>query len=75
MVCSLCGRDNRDNAKFCDSCGAALDRTVTRTGVDPELDAIRKASANTSPLNRSSAAAAWAACTRRARRRSIATWR
>ena len=43
MVCSLCGRDNRDNAKFCDSCGAALDRTVTRTGVDPELDAIRKA--------------------------------
>jgi serine/threonine-protein kinase len=43
MLCSLCGHNNRDNAKFCDSCGAALDRTVTRTGVDPELDAVRKA--------------------------------
>jgi len=43
MQCSLCGRENRDNAKFCDSCGGALDRTVTRTGVDPELDAVRKA--------------------------------
>ena len=43
MICSLCARENRDNAKFCDSCGAALDRTVTRTGVDPELDAVRKA--------------------------------
>lgn len=43
MLCSLCGRENRDNAKFCDSCGAALDRTVTRTGIDPELDAVRKA--------------------------------
>jgi len=43
MLCSLCGRDNRDNAKFCDACGGALDRTVTRTGADPELDAVRKA--------------------------------
>jgi serine/threonine protein kinase len=43
MLCGLCGRDNRDGAKFCDSCGGALDRTVTRTGVDPELDALRKA--------------------------------
>jgi serine/threonine-protein kinase len=43
MLCSLCGRENRDNAKFCDSCGGALDRTVTRTGIDPELDAVRKA--------------------------------
>ena len=43
MLCSLCGRDNRDAAKFCDACGGALDRTVTRTGVDPELDAVRKA--------------------------------
>ncbi|HUP49784.1 MAG TPA: serine/threonine-protein kinase, partial [Thermoanaerobaculia bacterium] len=43
MLCSLCGRENRENAKFCDSCGAALDATVTRTGVDPELDAVRKA--------------------------------
>src|SRR5438876_974018 len=43
MVCSLCGHENRDSAKFCDSCGAALDRTVTRTGVDPELHAVRTA--------------------------------
>ena len=43
MLCNLCGRENRDAAKFCDSCGGALDRTVTRIGVDPELDAVRKA--------------------------------
>jgi serine/threonine-protein kinase len=43
MLCTLCERENRDNAKFCDSCGAALDRTVTRVGVDPELDAVRRA--------------------------------
>jgi serine/threonine-protein kinase len=43
MLCSLCGCENRDSAKFCDACGAALDRTVTRTGIDPELDAVRKA--------------------------------
>ena len=43
MQCNLCGRENRDNAKFCDGCGGALDRTVTRTGIDPELDAVRKA--------------------------------
>ena len=43
MVCSLCGHENRDSAKYCDSCGAALDRTVTRTGVDPEFEAVRKA--------------------------------
>ncbi len=43
MLCSLCGRENRDTAKFCDGCGGALDRTVTRTGIDPELDAVRKA--------------------------------
>jgi serine/threonine protein kinase len=43
MQCTLCGRENRDGAKFCDTCGGALDRTVTRTGIDPELDAVRKA--------------------------------
>jgi serine/threonine protein kinase len=43
MQCSLCGHENRDTAKFCDSCGGALDVTITRTGVDPELDAVRKA--------------------------------
>jgi len=43
MQCVLCGRENRDTAKFCDGCGGALDRTVTRTGIDPELDAVRKA--------------------------------
>ena len=43
MICGLCGRDNREGAKFCDTCGGALDRTVTRTGIDPELDAVRKA--------------------------------
>lgn len=43
MVCNLCGRENREGARFCDGCGGALDATVTRTGIDPELDAIRKA--------------------------------
>ncbi len=43
MHCTLCGSENRDNAKFCDSCGGSLDRTVTRTGIDPDLDAVRKA--------------------------------
>lgn len=43
MLCNLCGKDNRDAAKFCDACGGALSATVTRTGVDPELDAVRKA--------------------------------
>jgi serine/threonine protein kinase len=43
MICELCGHENRETAKFCDTCGGALDRTVTRTGVDPELDAVRKA--------------------------------
>src|ERR1051325_5157098 len=43
MECSLCGHETRDIANFCDSCGAGLDRTVTRTGVDPEFDAVRKA--------------------------------
>ena len=43
MLCNLCERENRDEAKFCDGCGGALSRTVTRTGIDPELDAVRKA--------------------------------
>jgi len=43
MLCNLCGCENREGAKFCDRCGAALDATITRTGIDPELDAIRKA--------------------------------
>lgn len=43
MLCNLCGLENRDTAKFCDGCGGALNRTVTRTGIDPELDAVRKA--------------------------------
>ena len=43
MVCSLCGKENRETARFCDGCGGALDATVTRTGIDPELDAVRRA--------------------------------
>ena len=43
MLCNLCGSESRESAKFCDRCGGALDATVTRTGLDPELDAIRKA--------------------------------
>ena len=42
MLCNLCGHENRDAARFCDHCGGALDATVTRTGIDSELDAIRK---------------------------------
>jgi serine/threonine protein kinase len=43
MLCNLCDRENRENAKFCDACGGALDATVTKTGVDPEMDAVRRA--------------------------------
>ena len=43
MLCNFCGCENREGAKFCDRCGAALDATITRIGIDPELDAIRKA--------------------------------
>jgi serine/threonine protein kinase len=43
MVCSLCGRENRENARYCDGCGGELDVTITRTGVDPELAAVREA--------------------------------
>src|SRR5260370_41835625 len=43
MLCSLCGSENRDSGKFCEACGGALNRTVTRTGIDPELDAVRQA--------------------------------
>ena len=24
MVCSICGHENRDRAKFCDDCGAPM---------------------------------------------------
>lgn len=43
MHCSFCQKDNRENAKFCDGCGGTLDVTIQKTGIDPELDAIRKA--------------------------------
>ena len=46
MTCGLCGHETRDGARFCDNCGGALDATVTRTGVDPELDAVRNAFAD-----------------------------
>jgi len=41
MLCSLCGQENRDGARFCDGCGAALDPTMVRSATDPELQAIR----------------------------------
>jgi serine/threonine protein kinase len=43
MLCNLCGSETRENAKFCDACGGALQLTVSRTGIDPELDAVRRA--------------------------------
>lgn len=43
MLCNLCSRENRDEARYCDGCGAALDATITKTGIDPELDAVRRA--------------------------------
>ena len=43
MLCNACGKDNRETAKFCDGCGSALDATITKTGTDPELDAVRLA--------------------------------
>lgn len=43
MLCNLCGGENPGGAKFCNACGGSLDATVTRTGTDPALDAIRKA--------------------------------
>jgi serine/threonine-protein kinase len=41
MICALCGRENREGAKFCDSCGGALDATVVRGAEDAELNAVR----------------------------------
>lgn len=43
MLCSFCQKENREHARFCDGCGGTLDATIQKTGVDPELDAIRKA--------------------------------
>ena len=43
MLCRLCEKENRDTARFCDGCGGALDATITKTGIDPELDAVRRA--------------------------------
>jgi serine/threonine-protein kinase len=43
MFCSLCSRESRDGAKFCDGCGAALDATVVRDTTDPELEQVRSA--------------------------------
>ena len=43
MNCSLCGRENRDTARFCDGCGGSLDATIVKPAGDPELDAIRAA--------------------------------
>lgn len=46
MTCNLCGHETREGARFCEKCGGALDATVTRTGIDPELDAVRTAFAD-----------------------------
>jgi len=43
MVCSMCGHENRDQAKFCDDCGATLDATIARPAGDRDLDEIRAA--------------------------------
>jgi serine/threonine protein kinase len=43
MRCALCNEDNREAARFCNNCGAALDATIARTIDDPLLDAIRTA--------------------------------
>ncbi len=45
MICSLCNQENRDNARYCDGCGGVLNEnlTVSRTGIDPELESIRRA--------------------------------
>ena len=43
MLCTLCDRENREGAKFCDSCGAPLDKTVLKPPDDPLLTAIRQA--------------------------------
>src|SRR5437879_8024513 len=32
MICSNCGTENRDEAKFCDGCGATLARTCPSCG-------------------------------------------
>ena len=42
MICPLCSRENRAEAKFCDSCGAALEATVARSE-DPMLEKMRTA--------------------------------
>jgi serine/threonine protein kinase len=43
MLCNACGKENRPEARFCDGCGSPLDATVTKSGIDPELDAVRRA--------------------------------
>jgi serine/threonine protein kinase len=43
MLCSLCGHENREGARYCDGCGGALDATVSKIGIDPELNAVRQA--------------------------------
>ena len=43
MVCTMCGHQNREQAKFCDDCGATLDATIARPAGDAELEAIRAA--------------------------------
>jgi len=43
MNCSLCGRENRESAKFCDSCGATLDPTIARLSDDPLFAVVRAA--------------------------------
>jgi serine/threonine protein kinase len=43
MRCALCNEENREGARFCNHCGAALDATIARPTDDPLLDAVRSA--------------------------------
>src|SRR5947209_3698885 len=40
MKCPLCDRENRDEALFCDTCGAALDSTIARHIDVPTLRSV-----------------------------------
>ena len=54
MKCQICGHDNREGARFCDSCGAELVAPDASTPLDiglspdfvgrhPEMDELSKA--------------------------------
>ncbi len=38
MYCPICGKENLDNVKFCESCGKALSETILPTPEEPQIE-------------------------------------